>query len=115
MVAILMTVVPHFDLPFRFTAGHAAVVEQDSSDDISNCVDAVLLTRIGSRVEMPEFGIPDPTFDIQPIELQGMFAALVEQEPRAYVLIDQEPDRFDQLIAHLTVSVAPQTQQEGGA
>lgn len=111
MVALLM--IPHFDFPFRFVNSTAAVVEQDSLEDITNCVTAIAATVQGERIERPSFGIPDPTFDRQPLDLQGILQAVTDGEPRAHTLIDQAPDRIDQLIAHITLSVAQQTPQEG--
>lgn len=102
-----MTDTPHFDLPFRFdSSGHAAVVEQDTLEDVTNCVEAVLRTIKGQRAEAPDFGIDDPTFTDQPINLQAIVEAVLEQEPRANVLITQSPDKFDSLIADLVADVS---------
>lgn len=109
-MAIHMSFVPHFDLPFRFVSGHAAVVNQDTLADVTNCVEACLLTIIGERTELPEFGIPDPTFENQPIDLGAITDAVLAQEPRAIILLTQNPDKFDQLIADVlaNVSIAPE-------
>lgn len=47
--------------PFRFSAGQAATVEQDSEADLSQQVALVLLTRRGERPLAPAFGLDDPT------------------------------------------------------
>lgn len=102
--------VPHFDLPFRFAyrAGKPSVVcvEQDTNDDVFNCVVAILRTHEGFRPELPEFGLPEQTFALQPVDVPGMEEDIITQEPRAAVAISQEPDRFDEHIARLTVKAS---------
>lgn len=102
MVAVL---VPHFDLPFKFQGDHALVVEQDSLDDVANCVEAVLLTRVGQRPEAPTFGTPDFTFNVQPIGADYVQDLISSQEPRAHVLMTEAPDRYDNLIARVTIDL----------
>lgn len=106
-----MADVPHFDIPFRFdTTGHAVTVEQDSLEEISNCVEAVMRTIIGQRIEAPDFGIPDPTFSTQPLALQQIIDAVLVQEPRAALLLEQHPSQFDQLIDIITARVSIESQ-----
>lgn len=99
---------PHLDLPFRFVSGAAAVVEQDSLDDVSNCVEATLRTLVGQRLELPGFGIDDPTFQNQPIDTAAIVDKLLNEEPRASVLLSQAPDRFNSLVARVTAQVSAQ-------
>ena len=80
-----MTDVPHFAIPFRFAGPQAAVVEQDSIDEIAYSVYTVLVTPQGSRVDLPEFGLPDLTFTTQPIDREVIRATIEEWEPRALV------------------------------
>ena len=76
--------IPHLDIPFRLSpTGGFAVVDQDSNVDVANCVAAVLATPVGSRVEVPEFGIPSPEF-VGP-DIDAMVAGVAEWEPRADV------------------------------
>jgi hypothetical protein len=108
-VAILTPTVPHFDLPFRFTTqGHPVVVEQDSVDDVSNCVQAIMLTVRGTRTESPDFGISDLTFEKQPISLDDVSGAIDDQEPRARYALSQKPDLVEQLAAILNIDVSTQ-------
>ena len=53
---------PHFDLPFDLTAQGAAVAEQDTVDDVGNCVFAILATHVNTRDYVPDFGTVDFTF-----------------------------------------------------
>jgi len=98
---------PHFSLPFRFTGPPAAVTEQDSIDEITDCTLCVLLYPMGYRVELPSFGIPDPTFQTQPIDTDELRTVIEEWEPRAALVFAQAPDALDELInrVQLTVSV----------
>ena len=98
--------IPHLDQPFSFGPVFANVVEQDSPEDIINCVAAILRTQIGERVDLPEFGIDQPTFETQPVDTNSIVEQIVVQEPRAAVIIDQNPSAFDSLILEMLVTVS---------
>lgn len=101
-----MVDIPHFDLPFRFNAnGVVAVVEQDSLADVVNCVTAIMMTPLGTRPEIPTFGVPDLTFEKQPLQLQDLLDSVESNEPRATVVFTQAPDVMDELVANLTADV----------
>jgi phage baseplate assembly protein W len=100
-----MADVPHFSLPFRFTSPAAAVTEQDSLDEIADCVLAVLVCPTGFRVESPLFGIPDLTFAMPAPDLDDIRDAIATWEPRAAVLLDGHPDSVDELLAHVETYV----------
>ena len=106
-----MTDVPHFDLPFRFSNPQAAVVEQDSVEEIAECVLAVLLCPLGFRVELPDYGLADPAFSSPLVDVELIRAQVLEWEPRASILIDQAPDRFDALVANVQVQVQVRTEE----
>jgi phage baseplate assembly protein W len=79
----VVAVIPHLALPLRLNGrGSAVTVEQDSPEEIAQCVAVVLATPVGSRVEVPDFGSPRADFDEQP-DTAGMVAAVEEWEPRA--------------------------------
>jgi phage baseplate assembly protein W len=101
-----MTDVPHFSLPFRFATPQAAVSEQDSLDEIADCVTAILLCPVGYRVEEPSFGIDDPTFQVQPIDTDAIREAIETWEERATVTLSQHPDLLDELIADVEAQLA---------
>lgn len=96
---------PHFDLPFRMEGGKAAVVEQDSVDDITNCVVAILKYAKGSRLidDRAEFGIRQPEFEMAPVDINSINDDIAEQEPRAQISISQEIDSVDALVTHIRV------------
>ncbi len=87
---------PHFRVPFRVTNGSVATVEQDSQREIEQCVEAVLSTRTGSRIEEPEFGIPDQLFELLPPNpnVDDVLGALEEWEPRIRVLGSAEVEEL---------------------
>jgi phage baseplate assembly protein W len=53
---------PHLALPFRLAGTSFAVTEQDSPEEIGDCVESILRTPEGSRIDVPAFGRPDDTF-----------------------------------------------------
>jgi len=110
------TEVPHFSLPFRFTnavrGGPAAAVnEQDSLDEIADCVFAVLVCPAGFRVELPAFGLTDPTFAVPAPDLDEIRDTVEAWEPRAALVLDTYPDLLDVLIAHVEVDVSVRTEE----
>jgi phage baseplate assembly protein W len=99
--------IPHFALPFRFVGGAAAVVDQDTEEEIGQCVEVLVSTPVGSREEdLPEYGIADPTFDTD-LDTGAILDALEEWEPRAVVTLTDDDDALDELVrrAELTVGV----------
>jgi hypothetical protein len=98
--------VPHFNLPFQLGASGAAVVEQDSIDDIAVCVVAILSTHIGWRAEVPTFGMPDLALRRQPIGAEDIHTLVSGQEQRALLVVDEHPDQVDSLIDHINVGVS---------
>lgn len=85
-----MAKVPQFDVPFRIDpiTGAPAEVEQNSVEEIEQCVEAVLRTIVGTRIDDLDFGVPDETFRQQtPNSSAEIYVAAVEEmEPRARVL-----------------------------
>ena len=106
-----MADIPHFDLPFRYLNAQPVVVEQDSEEDVLNCVEAIVRTPVGERPELPTFGSDDWLFSIQPIPTMALINSISEQEPRAMATVEQEPDAFEDLAAKVRISV---TQLEEG-
>lgn len=97
--------VPHFSLPLRYVNGSALVNEQDSIDDVADCVYAVCVTNPGDRAELPDFGLVDPAFGQEPLIASAAQNQIEQWEPRAQVLVDMAPDRYDQSIVNAQVNV----------
>jgi hypothetical protein len=98
---------PHFDIPFRFTSGGsgAALAEQNTFLDIANCIEVIVRTPLGFRNDAPEFGFPDLALLEQPITTKDLVDLIVAQEPRAVILISEQPDYLDNLIDRVTIQV----------
>jgi phage baseplate assembly protein W len=79
---------PHFKVPFEFRGSSAACVEQDSLDEIAQCVEAIVRTPRGFRLEIPNFGIENPALSEGTIVPQ-ILAAIEEWEPRARVTLSE--------------------------
>jgi phage baseplate assembly protein W len=76
--------IPHFALPFRVDNGAVVTTEQDSVDEIADCVQAVVVTPVGTRVEMPGFGMSSPVLtQSDSVPSTAILAALRRWEPRA--------------------------------
>ena len=101
-----MTDIPHFAIPFRFAGGAAVVVEQDTTDEILSCELAILLCPVGFRMELPAFGIPDPTFSEGAPDANVIAAALTTWEPRSQEMVTSQIDSIDELIARVNVRFA---------
>jgi len=105
--------VPHFDLPFRLGKTGANVVEQDSLDDVANCVVAIASTHVGWREEVPTFGVPDYALHMQPLHPEDINSVISDQEPRAVLIVNERMDMADTLVDHINIGVS--TYAKGGA
>jgi hypothetical protein len=115
LVALRMSSVdtPHFDIPFRLAGSSIAVVEQDSIEDVTDCVVVIASTPVGWRDEAPTFGIPDQALVRQPLDVAELGRDIGTQEPRALLILDERPDQVDELIDRINIGVStvrPQTQ-----
>jgi phage baseplate assembly protein W len=62
--------------PFRLgPTGSFAVVEQSSDTAVAEALAVLLLTKRGERSLVPQFGIPDPTFDVLDTEALNLALA----------------------------------------
>lgn len=100
-------VTPKLQVPFEIEGSSAAVIEQDSDDEVVQCVIAVLRTRMGTRPDDGEMGIPDFAFGQDGADLDAIRSVLVRHEPRANTVADQT---LEDLIA--TVSLEVETTAE---
>lgn len=94
----------HFSFPFRFGGdGAAVVVEQGTFEEIEQNVKVLVLTELGERLEVPDFGVSDPTFASE-IDIEAIAAAAEEWDERASVVV-AEPDSLRMLVRNLIVQV----------
>lgn len=99
--------------PLTVTAeGNLATVEQDSDDDIRQCIEAIVRYRIGDRYDLPEMGMADPTFEELPIDLSAIREVLERHELRAHVLLEGGDELLEGLIAEIRAEWARNTTED---
>lgn len=87
---------PHFSLPFRRDPhGRCVVNEQDDDAEIVDCVEVLLATERGSRIEVPDYGIPDQVFLQGGADLTVVSGAIDRWEPRAEHFIERKKELTD--------------------
>lgn len=104
--------IPHFALPLRYVNGSAQVNQQDTIDDIVDCVYAVAVTSPGERDELPDFGLLDMTFDQEPLPTDAAVTQITHWEPRATLVIKSAPEQFDAALVNADVNVSPLQQTQ---
>lgn len=72
----------HLAWPVRLDGTGLATIDQDSDPDVAQCIHVLLATRRGVRVELPGFGVTDPTFSLA-VNVGEIANAVAEWEPRA--------------------------------
>jgi hypothetical protein len=105
-----MADIPHLSLPFRFVGFpyKAAETEQDSIDEIADCVQAILRTEPGQRMGMPEFGIYEFAFRTAGEDNEHIKRTLRRLEPRADTIIEEGWD-FSSFTQNLRIEVKGET------
>jgi len=86
--------------------GGVAQTEQDSFEDIANCVEAICRTPYGFRLDNPDFGFPSIELLSQPVLSEDVIETVQNQEPRASILMTEAPGLLDQLIDNITVEIS---------
>lgn len=76
---------PHLAFPLEFRNDRVVVTEQDSQDEIVDCVEALLSIPLGSLVHQPDLGLADPTFRQNGVDLSEIEGTVAQWEPRADV------------------------------
>jgi phage baseplate assembly protein W len=107
VVEVSVPGLPHFAVPLRLAGtGAFASLEQDSPDEVAQCVAVCLLTAEGSRAEVPAYGAPRGEF--VGADPGATADAVQEWEPRA----DLDVEAISLLgeygeVSKLTVRVRP--------
>jgi phage baseplate assembly protein W len=92
---------PHFKVPFNFGGlnGGAFVNDQDSFEDLHDCMLAIVAFPVGSRQELPEFGSPDMSFNRDPGVVPTQLKTAISQwEPRPNATVDGQQIITDDMI-----------------
>jgi hypothetical protein len=98
---------PVLQWPFQmsgFNQSEIAMVEQDSSEEIAECVAMVFSVEEGSLVDAPELGLPDPSFKAGGVSEDTLVAIAQRWEPRATLAFSS--DTLVQLAQVVNVEVA---------
>lgn len=75
---------PDFAFPFTFDSkGEAVVNQQGTVEEVAACVANIATCPQGFRTDVPDFGIPDPTFSPLPLNTTLIARAITKHEPRA--------------------------------
>lgn len=80
--------VPVMQWPFRmggFNSSEISYVEQDTPEEIEQCVALLLTTRPGDFPDEPTIGLPDPAFRQGGISEADIQAVVRRWEPRAEI------------------------------
>lgn len=97
--------VPKLKVPLQMGATGLAVVEQGSAEEVAASVYALIATERGSRLEQPDYGVEDASFEQFPPEeaIDEWLVQISRYEPRAKVRTVAE---LEDLIALVTVGVS---------
>lgn len=88
-------------LSFPFEPG--VYREQDSPDEIMDCVEILLGTEVGERMEVPLYGIPDQTFRQGGADVIELLRIIGVWEPRASTEID--PGTLENRVQEILVKI----------
>src|SRR5215471_5264116 len=83
----------------------AAIQEQDTFDDIANCVECVVRTPYGFRQDNLAFGMPEFELLTQPVMSDVINDVVSQQEPRAEILMSENRSLWDQFITNVVLSM----------
>jgi phage baseplate assembly protein W len=97
--------VPHFAFPFQLNGNSFSVVEQDTHQEVQQCVEILLLTPTGSRMVLPDYGTPETIYTQVPTNTAAIIAKLNNWEPRAAVSLDQTLNTINQLISYIRINI----------
>lgn len=90
---------PKFAVPFTIRGSKATVVEQDSSEEIMQTTLAILRTPVGSHIDDPDLGTPDPSFG--GASYDEVQEAVKRSEPRAVTVLtsDEIDEQYEQVVS----------------
>lgn len=97
--------VPHFLFPFKLNGNAFAVIEQDTQQEVQQCVVILLLTPTGSRLVSPDYGTPEILYSQLPVNIPAILAKLSDWEPRASVALAQTLNTVNAMISYIRVNV----------
>lgn len=104
-VATTQDPLTHFAFPFRYDpdTGYATVTQGTDEERLQN-VEVLFSTTRGERIDVPGYGVPDPTFSVQ-LDRTELERAVDEWVPEALAAVEDQPDDVDELIRQVVVRV----------
>lgn len=98
---------PQIAFPFEIMpSGTVREVEQDTLDEIAMSIEIILRFPLGSRYELPNFGVPDLSFRLSTEDLASILAEhVLRWETRARIFIEERPDQWNQMVRDFTIRV----------
>lgn len=97
---------PHLRVPLRLDGGRLAVVEQDSPEEVAQCVRTLLTTPPGFRMTEPEYGTPDQSYADGGADPDVLLEAVEQWEPRALAWLDDLDDDAASPLDRLRLHIA---------
>lgn len=83
----------HLRFPFQVVNGKVGTVEQDSAEDVLQCVETIMRFRRGQRADAPDFGVPDQAHRQGGADVAEVLDTIERFEERAHRLAaDLETD-----------------------
>jgi phage baseplate assembly protein W len=101
----MTVIVPHFRFPFGLDGASFGVNEQDTHDEIQDCVAVLISTPTGSRMVQPDYGVDEALFQQVPVDMTSIVTALTQWEPRAVITLTQTLSTVDEKILHIRARV----------
>lgn len=100
-----MADVPHLRIPLQLADGRFAQVEQDSPEDVEQCVKVILRTPYGVRDDLLDLGLTMQEFRQGGPDLEEIHRQIETYEPRVDLDRDDVDVQFtgDGAIANVTV------------
>lgn len=98
---------PHPTAPFEIRRHGTMVAEQGSVENVTSLIYNTAVCLQGTRDDLPEFGVPDETFEVFPRDLEPISEALKRWVPEA----DLEIEEHLQAVAEAEVQILVSIQQ----
>lgn len=97
---------PHFAFPFQFKNGRAVTTDQDTNEEILDCVELLLNYSKGSRADDPNFGVPPQLFTEAPIDPTQIAEQVELYEPRVRAIASTDDgEAIGDVIERIQISI----------
>lgn len=111
--------VPHLSFPLKLVGSRFSTVEQDTPEEVSQRVWALLRTPRGLREDEPDLGIPFPGFrrgGTDLVEIARQIDTYAADEETIDAVIEEDVDQLQDALSSVQVSLygdTPRTMQGG--